>query len=118
MINVATQRSDTQVIDTDQQHLSAPHPQMDGVHLELGERSERTLVSPMCRKKEARHRARNACNHEEVEDTFVVKQKKEDVTMRWTKVKSDLNYQRFSGSETISEMILGPFTSLMTDGGI
>lgn len=47
-----------------------------------------------------------------------MKEKKEDVTMRWTKVKSVLNYERFSGSETVSDMILGPFTSLMTDGSV
>lgn len=118
VINVATQRSDARVIDTDQQHLLAPHLQMDGVHLELGERSKRTLVLQMCRKKRSQTLSRCVCDHEEEEDEICSESKKEDVTMRWTKVKSALNYERFSGSETVAEMILGPFNSLMTDGGI
>lgn len=44
--------------------------------------------------------------------------KKEDVTMGWTKVKSFLNYERFNSSETVSEIILGHFTSLMTEGSV
>lgn len=51
VMNVAAEQSDARVIDTDQQHLSAPHLQIDDVHLALGERSQCSLVFEVCKKK-------------------------------------------------------------------